>query len=492
VDTGANISRQHIGIGGRIPSVWARRAYQLLRAAILPLQLIRAVSVVAALRTPPSMRRYIFGFLLSVAVIWLLIAAYLFTAKPTFTSRWTLILPTSSSGVSLQLESIGHAQTVSSSPFGSATLSPKVIYKEIISSEKVLLAAAESLNISQVSFGGVRVKLIDETSLMLLEITGPTARMAQRKALAVMEAFHQQLDSLRNDEIQRRADVVNLSLKAYRITLDGARDKILAHQQATGVLSINQYNEASTSLELMKRKLADLRAEESRLAAEQASLSVKLRMSPKAAAVMLQLSADPAFNKAAGDYADSISHYRLDAAYMNDANPILRLSRERAEQSQRELLAFTKAASIHPDIGVSVASLVMNGTHRSDLVKALVAGDAALEGKREELRILTAELDRATDKMSIMNAAAARLEDLKKDHLLAEAVFTSALARLDTNKVDIYASYPMVQTLAPPDQPEKRSSPSTLVCMVLGIVASLLALAAWSMAWLRLIFLQRR
>jgi uncharacterized protein involved in exopolysaccharide biosynthesis len=492
MDAEGKILHQSMELGSSISVSVGRRLKQVLRACAMPWQLISAVSVVAVLRTPTSMFKYLIGFFLSVIAIWLLIAAYLLTAKPSYTSHWTLILPTSSSGVSLQLESIGHAQTVSSSPFGSATLSPKVIYKEIISSEKVLLAAAKSLGLSLKEFGGVRVKLIDETSLILLEITGSSPHLAQQKAMALMDAFHLQLDFLRNDEIQRRADVVNLSLKAYRITLDGARDKISAHQQATGVLSINQYNEASTSLELMKRKLADIRADESRLAAEQKSLSAQLQMSPKAAAAMLKLAADPAFIKVTGDYADSISQYSFNATFMDDANPLLRFSRERAEHAKSKLQERTNAAGIEFNSAALDVSIVMNATHKSDLVKILVANDAAIDGKREEMRTLTADLDRAAISMKTMNTAAARLEDYKKDHLLAEAVFTSALARLDTNKVDIYASYPMVQTLAPPDQPMKQSSPSTVICLVLGAIGSLLALAAWSMMWLRHVFLQQR
>ncbi|MFX8554359.1 hypothetical protein ABTM01_19535, partial [Acinetobacter baumannii] len=84
-----------------------------------------------------------------------------------------------------------------------------------------------------------------------------------------------------------------------------------------------------------------------------------------------------------------------------------------------------------------------------------------------------------------MSGAVARLEDLKKDHLVAEAVFTSAVARLDTNKTDIYASYPMVQTLAAPDLPDRRSTPNTLIAVLGGIAASLLALLALAMAWVR-------
>ena len=477
---------------GRPATRWVHPLAPMLPALALAFRSAAATGVVALLRTPVSMRYFIWGWLMTAAAIWTFVAVYLLTAKPSYTSRWSLILPTASTGVSLQLESIGHAQTIPSSPFGSASLSPKVIYKEIMSSEQVLHAAAKSLGIELEAFGGVRVKLIDETSLMLLEISGPTADLAKRKADAVMVAFNQQLDSLRRDEIQRRADVVNDSLKSYHNSVQNARNTILEQQQTTGVLSINQFNESSTTLELMKRKRTELETEIARLMSEKESLANQLGMQPESAAAALRLSADPAFTKIAADYADNLAKFGQDSALMGKANPLLALDRERLSSSAVDLGALARAAGTTPDFAVHFAPLVMNGTHRSDLVKALVASEASLEGKRRELTTTKTAFQQASIEVYQMSKAVARLEDLKKDHLLAEAVFTSALARLDTNKVDIYASYPMVQTLAAPDRPNRRSGPSKIIALLFGVTASALALAAWGMAWLRQIFVPKR
>jgi uncharacterized protein involved in exopolysaccharide biosynthesis len=453
---------------------------------------VHAFVIVAVLKTPDSMRWYMRGLVASLAVIWCFAGGYIILSKPSFTSRWTLILPTSSSGISMQVESIGHAQTIPSSPFGSVSLSPKVIYKEIIGSEDVLSAAAERIGLTPGEFGTVRVKLIDETSLMYLEISGRTAILSQKKARALQAAFERQLDRLRADEIDRRADVVNHSLQSYQSTLQGARARILEQQRSTGVLSINQFNEAATSLELMKRKLADSKAEIQRLIQERDTMCANIGMSPQGAAAMLQLSADPAFMKIAGDYADSLSKYRGDLAVMGDANPVLAISRDRYKSAAALLREMTRRANQESDIGPKAAELVMNGTHRSDLVKAIVSAEAAVSGKRNEIRALEIELRKQVGAVGEMSQSVSRLEDLKKDHLLAEAVFTSALARLDTNKTDIYASYPMVQTLTPPSLPKMKTSPSLLMALLFGVGACVLSAAAWGMAWLRHVFLQKR
>ncbi len=51
-------------------------------------------------------------------------------------------------------------------------------------------------------FGGPTIKLIDETSLILIEMRGRSPEIAQRKAAALIEAFNNQLEELRRDEIR--------------------------------------------------------------------------------------------------------------------------------------------------------------------------------------------------------------------------------------------------------------------------------------------------
>ena len=87
-----------------------------------------------------------------------------------------------------------------------------------------------------------------------------------------------------------------------------------------------------------------------------------------------------------------------------------------------------------------------------------------------------------------MSQDAARLEYLKKDHLVAEAVFTSAAARLDINRSDLYSSYPLVQTLAAPDLPYERSQPQLILALAAGLIGTLFILFAWSAAWVRRTF----
>ena len=475
----------------RLPSLWRflrtskrRRRDLVLPVAALLLRSVGAAILVLTLRAPKDMRRYIVGALLSVALVWMIVIAYLVVTPPSYSSRWTFILPTSSSTTSLQVESIGLAQSTPSSPFGSTQTSPKVIYKEIISSERVRLAAAKRLGVPLGAFGSPQIKLIDETSLLLIEMRGGSPEEAKRKALALIEAFDAQIEVLRRDEIRRRSDVVQEGLKSYQNQLKAARERIMEHQRTTGVLSINQFNEASTSMELMRRRLGDVRADMSRLIAEQERLVTNGGLDAPTAALLLKLAGEPAFAKLANDFADSNALFQTDGGRMGAANPYLGLSRGKSATAYKELKHVARVVGGEQSEQLDKVLFLLNGTLRGELLKGVVLNQGLIAGKREELKSLEGEFQLLGNDVKRMSEAAARLEDLRKDHLVAEAVFTSALARLDTNKTDIYASYPMVQTLAAPDLAEGKTSPYTLIAVLAGILGSMLATAAWGMAWL--------
>ena len=483
----------------RLPSLWRRlrtsnrrRRDLILPVLTLLLRSIGASILVLTLRAPKDMRRFIVGAILSVMLVWMIIISYLVLTPASYSSRWTFILPTSSSSSSVQVESIGHAQSTPSSPFGSSQLSPKVIYKEIISSERVRRAAAKRLDMPLGAFGSPIVKLIDETSLINIEMRGRSPEIARQKARALIEAFDAQLDALRRDEIRRRADVVKESLETYQNNLKAARERILEHQRQTGVLSMNQFSEASTSMELMRRKLGDVRADMHRLVAEQERLIANSGLDAPTAALLVKLAGEPSFTKLALDFADANSLYQTDGGRMGAANPYLALSRTKSATAYKELKHVARVVSGDNPAQLDKVLFLMNNTQRAEIVKALVFTQGQIAGKREELRTLEGEFQLLSDDVKRMSGAVARLEDLRKDHLVAEAVFTSALARLDTNKTDIYASYPMVQTLAAPDLADGKTSPYTLIAILAGILGSMLATAAWGMAWLGHMFGRKR
>jgi uncharacterized protein involved in exopolysaccharide biosynthesis len=426
---------------------------------------------------------FIFGAALSWILIWSLVAAYCLLMPEIYGSRWTLIMPGSGSSVSVSLESIGQSSSSPSQQFSSSSHSPKVIYKEIAQSDQVRAAAARSLDMTPAEFGRPRIRLIEETSLLLLEMRGPTAEIAQNKAIALHQALEEQLDSLRRDELLKRAAVVRANLQGYQDQVTAARERILDAQRRSGLASVAQYNEISSSVVLARRRLVELRSEIERLANEQALMVARIGVDPATAAAALRLSSDPAFVRLATEFADANAAHQADTGRLGPANPFLVNARKRRSAVLEQLASLPGAVVSDATHNLERIALLITHSQRGDLLKTIVANESALEGRRNEARALEEQITGLQNEVKTMGEASAQLEDLRKDQLVAEAVMTSAIARLDTSKSDVYGSYPLLQVLAAPDLPDYPSQPIIPLAILGGLVGSLLASFAWTLAW---------
>ncbi len=427
-----------------------------------------------------------------IALIWAMALAYYLFMPPLYKSKWTLILPAAKNGSSVSLESIGHTSSQPGQPFGSASLSPKVIYKEIAGSEQVRSSAADKLGISTKEFGRPRVKLIDETSLILFQMGGRTPKEAQSKANALMIAFNEQLDLLRRDELEKRATFERENLKVYRTKLNEMRKRIVEFQRSSGLLSTEQFSETSTSVELLRRKLVGRRADQQRLLSEQRALKSRIGLSPRMAAKALRLTSNPAFNRLASEYSKVSAELHHNRLRFGKNHPRIRISELQLKGALAQLAKVARGSSIENPIDLGKIVLIANSTQQSELLQSIVANEATLAGLNEELGALDRELLTLESRVAHMGKDAARLEALQKDRLVAEAVFTSAAARLNISLTDQFSSYPMVQALSKPSLPIDRSQPRLLYALAAGILGSLLIFLAWGAAWIRAQYARKR
>lgn len=424
--------------------------------------------------------------------VWLLPALYYLLTPSSYTSKWTLILPVSNNSATVSLDQIGQTTTVQGQTFGSITLSPKVIYREIANSEQVRETAAQLLGISAGRLGFARIRLIDETSLMHFQISGSSAEDAQKRAQAMVVAFARQLDSLRKDEAEKRAESIRDNLKGYQANLDAARQRMLDFQQKTGLRSLNQFNETLSSAELIRRKLAEHRSTIEQLASNQLVLLSRTGLQPVEAAAALKLSANPSFVKLAATVAESQAIIHENRLLYGPNHPALTTAQFKSSGAMGEIERIARDLGVDRAVNLQSLVLSINASQQAEVMRTIVSNESTLAGRRREVAALEVELARLEEEIARMGGDAARLENLKKDHLVAEAVLTSAVARLDTSKADLYSSYPIVQMLAEPDLPAQRSQPQLVIALAAGLAGTLFVLLAWGAAWFRRSFDSRR
>jgi uncharacterized protein involved in exopolysaccharide biosynthesis len=179
------------------------------------------------------------------------------------------------------------------------------------------------------------------------------------------------------------------------------------------------------------------------------------------------------------------------AGTRGDANAHLQdLRAERASIEQRLLARSNELTGIKRAQILKLPDLSLRD-ERARLFERLVgelADQAALEGMRAKL---SAQIDDQQQRVIALAQDASKLDDLKRDVQVAEAVFSSALARIGTAKADYFASYPMVQTLEPPTLPERPSSPMKLFAVAGALAATFFLVLALVMTCLRTQLLQK-
>ncbi len=130
----------------------------------------------------PRRRRYFLVAALGSAFIWALALAVVWLVPRVWAVDYTLILPSSDPDGRVSLNEVGQAYATSRSTYDGKSLDPRVNYRQIMMSDDVLDAAAKLAEVPLARFGTPRIKLIDQSSVMEVEVRGGSAKGALRKA----------------------------------------------------------------------------------------------------------------------------------------------------------------------------------------------------------------------------------------------------------------------------------------------------------------------
>lgn len=435
--------------------------------------------------------RYVMITVVTLACVWLPAMAYLGLATPSYTSKWTLILPGKGAGSSINLTDIGQASTIAASPYGSPSISPQVNYKELFTSDAVRQAAADRLGMTPDEFGKPRIKLVDQTSLIYLSVAASEPDIARAKARALNESLLELLDRLRSDEIQRRETGFNTMLEGFREKLDRARDALLEYQSRSDIVATGQLDQLTLSIEQLYLERAQVKADLEEARGQVQQLATNLGLTAQQAGDALVLQNDPLFQNSLEEHSDARLLLNGYANKWGDRHPEVRKEEARLAAARRTMQERIDVliGGRNPEL-IDLLQLEADST-RNTLFENLINLDArcaGLENKFSELQGLITHMQK---KLNELTGNAARLDDLKRDHQVAEAVFSSALARVDTGKSDIYVSYPLVQSLDAPTLPDKPTSPNTLLVIAGALAGSLFVMTGLALMWIRKPFLRR-
>lgn len=429
--------------------------------------------------------RYLLIFVLAAAGIWAPIIAYVKYTPPSFTSDVSLILPGAGASASVNLADIGQASSSASSAFSSTRISPTQTYKRLLTANRVLETAARSMGIALRDFGSPQITLVDETSLIHFSMKGGSPENAQARSNAVLQAFLAELDLLRNDELDHRAKTAQAAIAGYAEELERLRAEISRAQTESGLVSFAHYQDMVAERDALQSRVETAASTLASADARALALKDRLNVDPEVAALSLRLQADPEFQHLADALSRSATLLAEKRSAFGARHPQVTDAASAFDGAERSLFARAAAVSGMPEQLVRASVDISPDTQRSRLLAALVDLAAECEGMRAEHAALSADLAAMTAELARLAPMASRLDDLTRDHQLAEAVFTSAMARNDTSKAEVFASYPLVQVLQDAALPDSPSSPKKMIALAAGIMACLMIFVALVLAWIR-------
>lgn len=445
---------------------------------------IRRIFVGGGLGDLGRFPRYLAFALLGGTMIWAPITGYLRTAPLSFKSQTSLILPGSGASASMNLNGIGQASSYANSAFSSNSVSPTETYKRLIGADRILEAAAIAMDLTRREFGKPRINLVDQTSLIHVEITGGSAEDAQARGDALLDAFFSELDALRDDEQNTREDSGLAAIEDYRVSVAATRDDIANLQRETGLISGAQYDSIVESTRLLEARVQDLAATLSEKSQSVAALETALDIPASAAAATLKLYADAEFMALTDEVALHAASLAQVRSTFGERHP--KVEDARAAYTTTSAAALAQAARV---TGIDVEKLttldLAPAGARADLLSELVKMDADRSGVAQQHATLSARLIDEEAALYRLAPTAARLQDLQRDFSVAEAVFATAIARAQSTKSDVYASYPLVQVLENPSLPDRPSSPNRKLAIAAGGAATLMLLIGLMLGWVR-------
>jgi uncharacterized protein involved in exopolysaccharide biosynthesis len=430
---------------------------------------------------------YVVGIVANV-LLWGTTLLVLKFTSASYSSKFYLTLPSSSSSTNVTLPNIGTASYQNSSPFTASTQDPRENYKLLGTSEAVISAAAKELNLSKEEFGKVQIKTPTNTSIMGFELKGATPQEAQTKAWALYKALQARLDKLRVQEAIQRDSSFQYGLSSAQTKLEIAQKRLSDYKARSGLNSNEQIQSFSDNIEQLRRQRAEILAQQQQAQARVTQMARNLNLSSQQATDAFVLKSDQVFQQYLKDYSDASGNISVLSSKFLPDHPTLLAEKAKQEAAQRALLARGQALLGRTASLASLRQLNLSNDSNSaqeKLYQDLVTVQSEQRGNQAQAAELDRQIARLEARLKVMAQQETTLDALKRDLQIAEAVFSSTLTRLDIGRSNASGSYPLLQLLAEPSLPEAPSSPPPQLVLLGATLGSLFLTMGLVLLWRR-------
>ncbi|MBX2847058.1 MAG: hypothetical protein KTR16_01965 [Acidiferrobacterales bacterium] len=418
--------------------------------------------------------RIIILLIIACAAIGVLFA----TETPKYKTSWVVLLPGTERASTINLDNLGEARSNGANAYGSVSISPKNTYKEIALSDAVINSAAAQYGVDAVAFSKPKITLIDQTPAMKFTLIGESTEELAYRANLYNDTFHTTLDALRKNEIERNYQGVENNLAEAKQRLANARQAIVEYQTNSDFISEQQFKRWMDDAESLRTEQTQTEIEASRLEATLVTSLYQLGISSEQAEAMLVLLSNPSIQSNLEQLGKQITQQIDLRSQYAQQNPLRKkIDREVAALSRELRSAFKEVPNIDTISDTRLFALVSDEAATS--IQTIAGSLATFDGLNAQSKALKEQQQQYQQRIKAHTQDAATLADLQRDHQIAEAIFSSALAKLDTSRLDIYATYPLTQLLTQPGGTIVRDRlQSKIMILALLMIFALLSLAA--------------
>ena len=422
------------------------------------------------------------------AAIWTLALLYLKLAPPTYTSKWSLIVPGAAApGVNLNIPNIGQATSNTSNPPAVKT-DPRNNYQYIVTNPSVLAAAAAAVGMSVEDFGEPEITLVKDSSIIEFSVNGKNPAEAQRKSKVLYQTFITQVNRLRNQELAQRNQDTQVPLQSARAKLEAAQQRIAQYKAKSLLSSPDQIKDLSANLEQLRRQRAEVLGQQQHTTTRLQQLSVSLKLSPQEANDAFILQADQPFQQYLKDYSDASGNREALLSKLLPESSVVVQATAKQEAAKAAFLARGRTLLGKPvdEQTLYRLNLKLNSgqAEREKLLSELIDTKAEQQGLTDQVQTLERQIAQLESRLKLLTQEQLSLDKLGRESQVAESIFASTVAKLDLSQSASSESYPAVHLLSEPSLPENPSAPDPKIVLLGALAGSFLFSATFVLLWL--------
>ncbi len=440
-----------------------------------------------SLTTQWDWKRYILLGALLNAAIWGVTLLYLKLTPSVYNSQWAISVNGGKLSTNVNLPGIGQATSSSESSYNAQSSDPRENYKFLVTTSEVLESAAKQMNLPVGKFGKPQAKILNNTTLMQIEIQAETPELAQKKAFALQQALESRLDELRLEEISRQQRNLQPTLEPLKERLKVALQKLYTYKAQSPLSSVEQLKSASENLEGLRRSYAEAVAQLAQMQTRAQQLSSSLNSSPAEAASALVLQSNQLFQQYLADYSKASAELaRLSSRY-TPKSPAWIAKQKAKDEAYAGLVQQSQVllGRAMPKLTLEQLSLGSSSAQRSALFQEILLLQEQYQGQRANVVALSQQINQLESRISLLAQEEGKLDSLEREVKIADAVYSSNLTKLDLSNSINSPSYPPIAVMTKPSLTDKPVAPKKTLVFLGSSLGTVLITIGITALWFR-------